>query len=111
MLLMSVIYAVLKMILFVLGVVFIVIQNQPLMAQSIVLEPDINQIDPPPAATQYVNLREADVMWSRRVWRRIDLRISENLILKTDQRRNEISVNSFFNVLKNEISKGKIVAY
>jgi hypothetical protein len=50
-------------------------------------------------------------MWSKRVWRRIDLRSSENQILKSDKRGNEISVNSFFNVLTNEISSGNAVAY
>ena len=81
------------------------------MAQSTVLEPDFNQMDPPPPATRYANIREADVMWSKRVWRRIDLRSSENQILKSDKRGNEISVNSFFNVLTNEISSGNAVAY
>jgi len=68
-------------------------------------------MDPPPPATRYANIREADVMWSKRVWRRIDLRSSENQILKSDKRGNEISVYSFFNVLTNEISSGNAVAY
>lgn len=69
------------------------------------------QIDPLPAPVPYAHLREADVMWMKRVWRRIDLKEKLNHPLfypiePADDRR------SLFDVIRSALlNEGLITAY
>ena len=67
---------------------------------------DISQKKPMPL--QY--LREADVMWSKKIWRIIDLREKMNQVLYFPTVETE-GRNSLINLLLNGIEKGVITAY
>ncbi|MGL4596572.1 MAG: gliding motility protein GldN [Bacteroidia bacterium] len=61
-------------------------------------------------ATPYVNEREADMMWSKRVWRTIDLREKMNHPLYYPE--NELNGRkSLFDVMKNALLTGELHAY
>ena len=82
-----------------------------LMAQNKVLDkPWIKENTPTRRVIPYTHVREADVMWHRRIWRVIDLRekINHPLLypIKPIQDR-----KSLFDVLKEGILEGTITAY
>jgi gliding motility associated protien GldN len=61
-------------------------------------------------ATPYVNERESDMMWSKRVWRTIDLREKMNMPLYYP----EVELNgrkSLFDVMKKALLTGELHAY
>ncbi|HEY6159617.1 MAG TPA: gliding motility protein GldN, partial [Bacteroidia bacterium] len=79
--------------------------------------PPGNDPNPPPQGSttgrepvQYVNVREADVMWSKYIWRTIDMRekLNQPLFypLEEDNAR-----NSLWEVIKRSVLDGKITAY
>ena len=81
--------------------------------------PPNNSPDPPPCPSgqfsdkvpvPYAYVREADLMWSKRIWRTIDLREKINLPLyyPLDE---DICQNSLWEVIKRSVLSGKIVAY
>lgn len=58
----------------------------------------------------FANVREADVMWSKRIWRTIDLRekLNHPLCYPLDPRRD---LQSLFDVLKEGIRSGQLTAF
>ena len=70
---------------------------------------------PPTQANQkkpvpYAYVREADVMWSKWIWRTLDLRekINEPLYYPLDE---DLCQNSLWEVIKRSVMEGKIIAY
>ncbi|HRH38695.1 MAG TPA: hypothetical protein PK760_10135, partial [Flavobacteriales bacterium] len=59
----------------------------------------------------YAPLREADVMWERRVWRIIDLRDPENVALKAPQGKSPGCLNLMGVIGHGLRDEGGIVAY
>jgi gliding motility associated protien GldN len=63
-----------------------------------------------PFPVSYVNLREADVMWSKRIWRVIDLREKLNLPMYYPTEP-KVCLMSLFDVLKCAILEGDLTAF
>lgn len=58
----------------------------------------------------YVYVREADIMWSKRIWRTLDLREKINLPLYYPLEEDNCS-NSLWEVIKRSVLTGQITAY
>lgn len=69
-----------------------------------------NSLDPDKRAPAYAPVREADVMWMKRIWRRIDLRQKMNHAFYFPERPSD-GRKSFFEYLKAAVMEGAIVAY
>ncbi|HUX54999.1 MAG TPA: gliding motility protein GldN [Williamwhitmania sp.] len=82
------------------------IQKESLVQDGIYVKETIKERMPVP----YPSLREADVMWSKRVWRIIDLREKMNLPLyfPTQEMQDR---KSLIQTLYSAIKKGEVVAY
>lgn len=79
-------------------------------AQKVLDKPWIKENTPTRRVVPYTHVREADVMWHRRVWRTIDLREKINHplyypIIEIEDRK------SLFDVIKMGIKEGTITAY
>jgi len=59
----------------------------------------------------YPYLREADVMWSKRVWRYIDLKEKMNLPLKYPNSKSILERKSLIDVIMDAIAEGSLTAY
>jgi len=59
----------------------------------------------------YVHIREADVMWSKTIWRVIDLREKMNLPLYYPLEPDKECRKSLFDVLRSDLFTGEITAY
>lgn len=59
----------------------------------------------------YAFLREADVMWSKRVWRQIEINEKINLIFKYPREGTTHDRTSFIQLLINGIKEGTLTAY
>ncbi len=86
------------------GLLGLMVSAQGAPAQVIALQPDTKKLVP------YAFVREADVMWSKRIWRTMDLREKVNhpyyYPLTPSQGR-----KSLFDVLKESIRMGRVTAY
>jgi len=63
-----------------------------------------------PFPVSYANLREADVMWSKRIWRKIDLREKINLPMYYPVEP-KMCLMSLFDVLKCAVLEGDLTAF
>ncbi|KAB2859156.1 MAG: gliding motility protein GldN [Flavobacteriales bacterium] len=92
-------------------VFFVILSSSSLFAQNKVLDkPWIKENTPTRRVVPYTHVREADVMWHRRIWRTIDMREKINHplyypITPIQDRK------SLFDVLKEGILEGTITAY
>lgn len=92
-------------------VCLIVFCSVPLFAQNKVLDkPWIKENTPTRRVIPYTHVREADVMWQRRIWRTIDLRekINHPLYYPIQPIQDR---KSLFDVIKEGILEGTITAY
>lgn len=92
-------------------VCFLVFFSVSLMAQNKVLDkPWIKENTPTRRVVPYTHVREADVMWHRRIWRTIDLRekINHPLYYPIQPIQDR---KSLFDVMKEGILEGTITAY
>lgn len=82
------------------------IKKESLVRDGIYTKETIKERQPVP----YPSLREADVMWSKRIWRVIDLREKLNLPLyfPTDEMQDR---KSLIQTLYRSLEKGELVAY
>ncbi len=79
-------------------------------AQKVLDKPWIKENTPTRRVVPYTHVREADVMWHRRVWRAIDLREKINHPLYYPIQEIE-DRKSLFDVIKMGIKEGTITAY
>jgi gliding motility associated protien GldN len=59
----------------------------------------------------YPYLREADVMWSKRVWRLIDLKEKVNLPLRYPESKSILERKSLIDVIMDAVAEGSLTAY
>lgn len=88
---------------------FVFVTNES-NAQKILDGPYIKENTPTRRVVPYTPIREADVMWARRVWRVIDLRekINHPLYYPTEPLAER---KSLFDVIKEGITEGTLTAY
>jgi gliding motility associated protien GldN len=79
-------------------------------AQKILDKPWIKENTPTRRVVPYTHVREADVMWHRRIWRTIDLREKINHPLYYPIQPIE-DRKSLFQVMKDAIAEGTLTAY
>jgi len=93
----------------VVAVSFVFLTNET-SAQKILDGPYIKENTPTRRVVPYTPIREADVMWARRVWRVIDLRekINHPLYYPTEPLAER---KSLFDVIKEGITEGTLTAY
>ncbi len=93
----------------VLAVSFVFVTNEA-SAQKILDGPYIKENTPTRRVVPYTPIREADVMWARRVWRVIDLRekINHPLYYPTEPLAER---KSLFDVIKEGVTEGTLTAY
>lgn len=88
---------------------FVFVTNE-VSAQKILDGPYIKENTPTRRVVPYTPIREADVMWARRVWRVIDLRekINHPLYYPTEPLAER---KSLFDVIKEGVTEGTLTAY
>lgn len=77
---------------------------------SLVTDGVVDRVPHRAAALPWQPLREADVMWSKRLWREIDTREKENMAFRYEGDA-ESGGGSFIEILLHAIKNGKIQAY
>ena len=98
-----------RLVLFALGLLFIIPEND-VNAQDVLDGIYIPEHSPTRKVISYASLREADVMWNKRIWRTIDLRekINHPFFYPLEAKSN---FKSLFQVIQDGISEGTITAY
>ena len=98
-----------RLVLFALGLLFIIPVNNA-GAQDVLDGIYIPEHSPTRKVIAYASLREADVMWNKRIWRTIDLRekINHPLYYSEEAKSN---FKSLFQVIQDGIDEGTITAY
>src|SRR2546423_8562916 len=81
--------------------------QQPNLLDGIYVKENIQMREPLP----YPNLREADVMWSKRIWRIIDLKEKINLPLGQPASHLTTDRLSLIDVLMDGMKDGSVTAY
>src|SRR5690606_22747407 len=92
-------------------VFFVILSSSSLFAQNKVLDkPWIKENTPTRRVIPYTHVREADVMWHRRIWRVIDLRekINHPLYYPIQPIQDR---KSLYDVIKEGILEGTLTAY
>ena len=80
--------------------------------QSMVLDGIVvNENTPSRKIIPYTNLRQADVMWQKRVWRRIDLRKKQNQVFYFPEEPAQGRKNLFDYIKEGLIEDGTLTAY
>lgn len=99
-----------RLVLILVSVVSFVFITNELSAQKILDGPYIKENTPTRRVVPYTPIREADVMWARRVWRVIDLRekINHPLYYPTEPLAER---KSLFDVIKEGVTEGTLTAY
>jgi len=98
-----------RLVLFALGLLFIIPENN-VKAQDVLDGIYIPEHSPTRKVISYASLREADVMWNKRIWRTIDLRekINHPFFYPLEAKSN---FKSLFKVVQDGINEGTITAY
>jgi gliding motility associated protien GldN len=88
----------------------LVLATGAVFAQNVLDDVDVDENTPSRRVIPYTFLRQADVMWKKRVWRIIDLRekINEPLYYPLQPNQNRKSV---FEVIKTALKGGELTAY
>lgn len=79
-------------------------------AQNVLDDVNVDENTPSRRVIPYTSLRQADVMWKKRIWRIIDLREKINLPLYYPLTPNQ-NRKSVFEVIRNALKSGEITAY
>jgi len=71
----------------------------------------VNENTPSRKVIPYTNLRQADVMWSKRIWRRVDLRKKQNQVFYYPEEPAQGRKNLFDYIRQGILDDGTLTAY
>ncbi|MCC7233399.1 MAG: gliding motility protein GldN [Bacteroidia bacterium] len=85
--------------------------TEPLFAQNVLDGVYVKENTPTRQVIPYPYLREADVMWSKRIWRVIDLSEKMNLPLKYPSSKSTHDRKNLIDIFMDAIQEGSLTAY
>ncbi|MBD79371.1 MAG: gliding motility protein GldN [Crocinitomicaceae bacterium] len=101
-----------KLILSLFVLVGLSMSSTDVLAQQTVLDGVyVNENTPSRKVIPYTNLRQADVMWSKRIWRRVDLRKKQNQVFYYPEEPAQGRKNLFDYIRQAILDDGTLTAY
>ncbi len=92
-------------------VIALIILSAITYAQNVLDGVYVKENNPARKVVSYYNLREADVMWSKKIWRHIDLNEKINAPLRYPKTSETKDRKNLINLLMDAIKEGSLTAY
>ncbi len=92
-------------------VIALIISSAITYAQNVLDGVYVKENNPARKVVSYYNLREADVMWSKKIWRHIDLNEKINAPLRYPKTSETKDRKNLVNLLMDAIKEGSLTAY
>ena len=92
-------------------VIALIISSAITYAQNVLDGVYVKENNPARKVVSYYNLREADVMWSKKIWRHIDLNEKINAPLRYPKTNETKDRKNLINLLMDAVKEGSLTAY